>query len=151
MRFEVLGRPQPAGSKRAFAIRRKGVITGIAVTDDAKGSRPWKDSVIVAARDALNGAKPLTGPLQLDVAFYVSRPAGHYGTGRNRHLVKASSPRYPAVRPDATKLLRAVEDAMTEAGVWRDDAQVVAQTVVKYYGSPDRAEIEVLPVDWGTT
>jgi hypothetical protein len=32
---------------------------------------------------------------------------------------------YPSVTPDLSKLVRAVEDALTDAGVWRDDALVV--------------------------
>jgi Holliday junction resolvase RusA-like endonuclease len=140
--FTVLGRPQPAGSKRAFPIRRAGVVTGVAVTDDAKRSRPWKDSVAAAAHEALNGGGQLQGPLRLQVDFYVARPAGHWGTGRNRERLKPSAPAWPAVRPDATKLVRAVEDALTGL-VWRDDAQVVVQTVRKLYGAPERAEVLV--------
>ena len=144
--FTVLGRPQPAGSKRAFMIRKGGKPTGVAVTDDAKKSRPWKDSVAAAAHEHLNGRPPLTGPLLLEVDFYVARPAGHFGTGRNRDVVRPAAPRFPAVRPDATKLVRAVEDALTGL-VWRDDAQVVIQTVRKRYGHPERAEIFVQEVN----
>ena len=133
--FTVLGRPQPAGSKRAFMIRKGGKPTGVAVTDDAKRSRPWKDSVAAAAHEYLNGRPPLTGPLQLEVDFYLARPAGHFGTGRNRDIVRPAAPRFPAVRPDATKLVRAVEDALTGL-VWRDDAQVVIQTVPQARRAP---------------
>ncbi len=38
--------------------------------------------------------------------------------------------------PDLSKLLRAVEDAMTTAEVWRDDAQVVNVTMLKRYAKP---------------
>ena len=50
------------------------------------------------------------------------------------------------MRPDATKLVRAVEDALTGL-VWRDDAQVVIQTVRKRYGHPERAEIFVQEIN----
>jgi crossover junction endodeoxyribonuclease RusA len=144
IQITVLGRAQPAGSKRAFAIRRKSGKLGVSVVDAAERSRPWKDSVTAAAHEVLNGAEPLDGPLELHVDFYVARPASHYGTGKNRSLVKASAPRFPATRPDASKLCRAVEDALTDAGVWRDDAQVVKQVVRKRYGHPERAEIRIL-------
>ena len=147
IQITVLGRAQPAGSKRAFAIRRKSGKLGVSVVDDAERSRPWKDSVTAAAHEVLNGAEPLDGPLELHVDFYVARPAGHYGTGKNRSLVKASAPRFPATRPDASKLCRCIEDALTDAGVWRDDAQVVKQTVTKRYGHPERAEIRILPAE----
>jgi Holliday junction resolvase RusA-like endonuclease len=147
LQFTVLGRPQPAGSKRAFPIRRGGQITGVAVTDDAKRSRPWKDSVAAAAHNALQAHTPrgeglLDGPLELRVDFFVARPAGHYGTGRNRERVKPSAPARPIVRPDATKLVRALEDGCTGI-LWRDDAQVVTQIVRKFYGVPERAEVEI--------
>jgi Holliday junction resolvase RusA-like endonuclease len=147
LQFTVLGRPQPAGSKRAFPVRKGGQITGVAVTDDAKRSRPWKDSVAHAAHYALLEHSPrgeglLDGPLELRVDFYVARPAGHYGTGRNREHVKRSAPARPVVRPDVTKLLRAVEDGCTGI-IWRDDAQVVTQIARKFYGVPERAEVEI--------
>jgi Holliday junction resolvase RusA-like endonuclease len=144
--FVVLGRPQPAGSKRAFPIRRAGKVTGVAVVDDAKRSAPWKDSVAAAANMAHAGGPPLLGPLELTVDFYLARPAGHYGTGRNHERVKPSSPAFPAVRPDATKLVRAVEDALTGL-VWRDDAQVVVQAVRKRYGTPERAEVTIIELE----
>ena len=146
LEFTVLGRPQPAGSKRAFLIRKGGKPAGVAVTDDAKKSRPWKDSVSAAAHEYLDGRPPLTGPLLLEVDFYVARPAGHFGTGRNAGVVRPAAPRFPAVRPDVTKLVRAVEDALTGL-VWRDDAQVVIQTVHKRYGHPERAEVLVQEIN----
>ena len=146
--FTAIGRPQPAGSKRAFPIRRGGVVTGVATTEDNLKSRPWKDSVAAAAMDALPAGRDelLTGPLELTIDFYLARPAGHYGSGRNREIVKASAPAWPTTRPDATKLTRAVEDALTGL-VWRDDAQVVLQVVRKLYGTPERAEVTVAPYE----
>jgi Holliday junction resolvase RusA-like endonuclease len=136
----IYGKPQPAGSKRAFVNpRTKRAI----VVDDAKGSRPWKQQVAGAALDACGGEPPLLeGPLVLTVTFYLQRPKGHYRTGRNAELLRAAAPPYPVVKPDTTKLLRAVEDALTGIA-WRDDAQVVCQAASKHYGLPERCEIEV--------
>jgi Holliday junction resolvase RusA-like endonuclease len=146
----VLGRPQPAGSKKAFQHPRTGRIV---VTDDAKHSRPWKQQVAGAARDALIEAREgdrfaalLTGPLRVRFEFFFVRPKGHYGTGRNAHLVKASAPDFPTVKPDTTKLVRAAEDALTGV-LWRDDAQIVEQTASKHYGTPERCEITVVTID----
>jgi Holliday junction resolvase RusA-like endonuclease len=144
--FTVLGRPAPAGSKRAFAVRKGGKPTGqVAVVDDNKRSKPWQELVSSAAAAAVDGAK-LDGPLLLEVDFYVARPAGHFGSGRNAGTVRASAPPFPAVRPDVTKLVRGLEDALTGV-VWRDDAQIVTQTVRKRYGWPERAEVSVLTID----
>lgn len=86
----------------------------------------------------MNGAGLLDGPLVLVVQFYVPRPKSHYGA----RGLRPSAPDYPAVRPDVTKLLRAVEDACTGV-VWRDDAQVVEQHAGKSYGEPARAYVTV--------
>lgn len=140
--FVVPGVAQPAGSKRAFVKGGRAVVV-----DDAKGSRPWKNAVSAEAAKAMtfhsddgtSGYRPpLEGPLELQVIFWLPRPKGHYGA----RGLRPSAPAYPAVRPDATKLLRAVEDAMTGI-VWRDDAQVVHQVVGKRYGEPARTEIQV--------
>lgn len=138
IRFTVLGRPQPAGSKRGFQHPHAGRIV---VVDDAKWSRPWKQEVASTAL-AYRPAELLAGPLVLELTFYVARPRGHYGTGRNAARLRPSAPAFPTTKPDATKLLRAVEDALTGV-IWRDDAQVVDQHVYKRYGTPERVEIMV--------
>lgn len=136
----VYGRPQPAGSKRAFVNRRTGRAH---VVDAAKGSAPWKQEVAGAALKACGGVPVLLeGPLILDVRFYLRRPRGHFRTGRNAHLLRDAAPGYPTTKPDTTKLLRAVEDGLTGA-VWRDDSQVVYTIASKHYGAPERCEVRV--------
>lgn len=136
--IKVFGEAKPAGSKRGFLHpQTKQVI----IADANKNSRPWKDKVAQAAGEQYGGPL-LRGPLYLDVSFYQPRPKSHYGTGRNAEKIKDSSPLYPAKAPDATKLLRGVEDALTKV-VWVDDAQVVEQHVCKLYGEPARCEITI--------
>lgn len=143
----VAGRPQPAGSKRAFAHRHTGRMV---VMDDAKSSAAWKRDVAVAARATLAqlgmGGTLLEGPLGLDVTFVLTRPRRHYRTGRNLKELRDVAPAFPIVRPDTTKLVRAVEDALTGV-VWVDDAQVVEQTARKVYGDPERCEIAVHAIE----
>jgi Holliday junction resolvase RusA-like endonuclease len=142
--FKVLGRPQPAGSKKGFKNPKTGRII---IVDDAKNSRPWKQQVAGTA-SSHRGHELLTGPLMLDVTFVLQRPKGHYRTGKNSHLLRDSAPEYPTVKPDTTKLLRAVEDALNGI-VWRDDAQVVTQIARKVYGSPERMEVRIDELDAG--
>lgn len=136
--FTVAGVAAPAGSKRAFPNRRTG---GVIVTDDSKRSRPWKAAVSTAAADAMDGPM-LDGPLELTITFYLPRPKSHFGSGRNASSVRGGAPAFPTVKPDVSKLIRAVEDAITGI-VWRDDAQVIAQHAFKEYGLTARTEIEV--------
>jgi Holliday junction resolvase RusA-like endonuclease len=90
----------------------------------------------------MNGAEPMRGALGLSLTFYAQRPRTHYGTGKNAGTVKPNAVKAPIVRPDVTKLTRAVEDACTSI-VWRDDAQVVVQVARKRYGTPERCEVQV--------
>jgi Holliday junction resolvase RusA-like endonuclease len=139
--FTAYGVAQPAGSKTV------GFTKGGAhyVRDSAKGSAGWKKTVAQVAGAQMSGKPLLEGPLLLEVVFWMPRPKGHYGSGRNAEKLKPSAPRFPTVKPDATKLLRALEDALTGI-VWRDDAQVVVQTVTKTYGEPARVEVYVVPI-----
>lgn len=132
----VYGTAEPAGSKRGFY--RPGL--GVRVVDANPKSRRWKTLVAQEAGKVANGL--LEGPLALDAVFFRPRPASHYGTGRNAGVLKASAPPYPATRPDTTKLLRGVEDALTGV-LYRDDAQIVRQVVAKDWGEPARVVIRI--------
>lgn len=141
--FTVYGQPAPAGSKRGFYnAKAKRVI----VTDDSARSRPWKAQVSDAAAQAMGSRELLCEPLLLELTFWLPRPKGHFGTGRNAARVKPGSPSHPAVKPDLLKLARAVEDAMT--GIcYRDDAQIVSETLQKAYTTGQaRTEVRIVPV-----
>jgi Holliday junction resolvase RusA-like endonuclease len=144
--FVVYGEAQQAGSKRIVASGRSG--GRVHLTDDNPKAKEWMRAVAAAAGIARNGADGLLdGPLRLVVSFYVVRGKGHFGTGRNAGRLVPSAPRWPTKRPDATKLVRAVEDALTGV-VWRDDSQVVVQEIEKVYGEPARCEIRVEEIPW---
>src|SRR3954463_12990827 len=131
--FVVIGKPEPAGSKRGFIRGGK-----VAIVDANAKSKPWKLAVAVEAAGAMQGRELLRGPVGLAVVFTVRRPKGHYGI----HGVRAGAPAHPITRPDCTKLLRGLEDALTGV-VWNDDAQVVEQSICKRYGEPEGATVAV--------
>ena len=87
-------------------------------------------------------ASLLAGPLELTVTFYLARPRGHYGTGRNADRLRPSAPAHPTTRPDTSKLVRALEDALTRQ-VYADDAQIVRQHAERRYGVPERTEVTI--------
>lgn len=128
--FFVPGIPAPGGSKKAFVNPK---TKRVVVVDDAKNNKPWRERVASFARDHLKGRPPLSGPLCVTLAFTVPRPKGHFGTGRNAGKVRDSAPPYPSVKPDALKLARSTEDALTGV-LWIDDAQTVVLEVTKCYG-----------------
>lgn len=106
--------------------------TGHLYSSNPKVLKPWRDTLITAAREAIEEMHPDAGrplfrrdvPVRVGAVWTFSRSGGHYGTGRNAGALKASAPREHVSSPDIDKLLRAVLDAFTAAGVWHDDRQV---------------------------
>ena len=137
LRIVVYGVPIPKGSTRAFIP--KGWTRPIITADNAK-SKPWQESVVAAAREALAGAVPILEPVSLAVSFYLPRPKS-----APRRITR------PIKKPDLDKLLRCVKDGLTRAGVYRDDAQVIEVLASKAFAGGDhdapngvpRAVIEV--------
>jgi Holliday junction resolvase RusA-like endonuclease len=130
----VYGQPAPQGSKRAFALKKGGVYTGrVAMVESSKDRvKTWRGDVMAAA-SLVKQWPALDGPLEVTMHFYLPRPKAHLTTGRLAGQVKPSAPAHPSGRPDTGKLARSTEDALTDAGIWRDDAQVVRCFLIKSY------------------
>lgn len=142
----VHGTPAPQGSKRAFAVRgRGGIPTGrVAVIESSHDRvRSWRQAVVDAALEGAwhAGGWQFTGPVSVRMDFTLARPRSHYRTGKHAGLLRPSAPLYPHRAPDLSKLARATEDALTDAGVWADDALVVSLAATKYY--PDTGALRV--------
>lgn len=141
--FIVPGKAEPGGSKRALPIRGKPGARPIVVDANPK-VHAWRDRVASYAAKARVGMAVLDGPLRLEVTIRRLRPKGHYGKkGLNK---KGRETPYPTTKPDTTKLLRAIEDALNGI-VWRDDAQVVEQVARKVWGDQQEAEIRITPME----
>jgi crossover junction endodeoxyribonuclease RusA len=121
--------PAPQGSKKAIIVRGKAVVI-----EENKGPvTAWRNAVKAAALLELGTARGLLStPLGVNVAFWLSRPQDHYGTGRNSAILKAAAPAWPAKRPDIDKLVRSTFDALTGTA-WIDDSQVVEVSATKHY------------------
>jgi len=107
----------PQGSKNAY------VRGGRAVLVDANPQlKAWRAQVRAAAAAAVEDAgwETLDEPCRVHLGFTMPAP---------------KRPRWdvPAVKPDLDKLTRAVFDALTDAGVWKDDSRVVSMEVTKKY------------------
>ena len=83
-------------------------------------AKEWKTPWVALPRD------PFSGPVTVSLVFYLERPASHL---KKDGSPKASAPLYP--RPDVDNLAKAVLDALTDAGAWADDSQVVSLGVRK--------------------
>ena len=104
-------------------------------------SNEWKACVIHALRAVVKegGSFPEGVPLRCDLTFYLPRPKGHFGSGKNAGVLKASAPTRPTGKPDRDNLDKAVCDAITASGLWDDDSQVTDGRIRKRYVDRDRA------------
>jgi Holliday junction resolvase RusA-like endonuclease len=72
----------------------------------------------------------LDGPLKVYLFFSFERPKSHFKTD-GKSLKPNSPKRYFTKKPDADNLAKAVLDALTSMGVWKDDSQVVILDTTK--------------------
>lgn len=143
--FTVPGIAAPQGSKRH-------VGRGIMV-ESSKALPAWRDHVTQIARAAVVDGLffPLAGTaVNLDLTFRLPRPKSHYRTGKHAGELKFDCPVFVQKTPDLSKLIRAVEDALTQAGVWVDDSQVATIHARKVYadgrGPGCDVTVQTLPV-----
>lgn len=126
----ISGIAAPQGSKKIGKHRRTGAPLLI---DDNKSLKAWRERAEQQLRKAWAGRAPISSAVYVSLSFYLPRPAGHYGTGRNAGILRPSAPLWPAVRPDNDKLQRAVFDALQASGVLEEDSRVVGVTSWKNY------------------
>lgn len=129
----VYGKPITQGSKTRTRWGMR--------DDNGDTLKPWREAVKTAALDTRDGQQPpLDGPLSVFITFTFARSKGHWRTGRNAHLLRDNAPTYPVGRQsgDIDKLQRACFDALTDAGIWGDDAQVAGVFARKVYVGDSR-------------
>lgn len=143
--IEIPGTPAPQGSK---------VRTRFGMREDNPNTRPWRATVASYAKEAvldvaappeLRGGALLTGPVAVALELAFPRPKSHYRTGRHAGVVKDTAPLWHAQKPDADKLARAILDGLRDGGVYRDDSQVCALRVLKFWAGKGYARIHVVP------
>lgn len=134
--FFIAGKPQTAGSKTAIPTPAGPRVIEAGTKESRAAKKTWRGDCRDAAQEAIGGASgwPHAGPIRVEAVFFFTRPKTHYGTGRNERVLKESAPAHHLQDPDASKVWRAVEDALT--GVcWVDDNLIVAQRIDKVWAS----------------
>lgn len=142
----VYGIAAPQGSKKFVGTSKSG--RGILV-ESSKKVRPWRQDVKAAALAVRGGAIPLDEALSLRMVFTMPKPASAPKKART----------FPMRMPDLSKLARSTEDALTDAGIWSDDARIVEYTrLAKVYPGEDPealeapgVRIEIVPYAWTTS
>ena len=128
----------PKGQPRPRAYNRNGKV-GMYDAGTADG---WKASIQFAALAALEDVPvvPLAGPFSVEIAFCMKRPKSHF---RANGDLKETAPTFVSKKPDIDNMAKAVLDALTQAGVWRDDAEVSVLGCIKKFGLPVGAIITI--------
>lgn len=152
LRVRVLGTPIPQGSKTAAVTMKGGKPRAFLRDANGEKLKPWRQEVTTATRNATGatpGFTPYDEPLEVQIAFYFTRPGNHFGSGRNDHILKASAPLYVAVTPDVDKLTRAILDGMADGGAFVNDSRVAVLHCRQMYaaaGQPPGADITIRPL-----
>lgn len=130
MMIVVYGSPAPQGSKKFVGLAKSG--RGI-LAESSKKVRPWRQDVKAEALKVRAGAAPIDAPVRVRMVFTMPKPASAPKRKRT----------YPMRMPDLSKLARSTEDALTDAGIWRDDARVVEYArLAKVYPGEDHESLD---------
>lgn len=129
--IRVYGEPAPQGSKKLGRVHKRGSTKANpqyrpVILDDNNKTAPWRQRVEAAAWAAMVGAgqrEPLVGPVAVEVTFTVKKPLRAPKRKRT----------WPAVKPDVDKYQRSTFDALTTAGVYKDDGQIIDVRARKVY------------------
>lgn len=129
--FFVPGRAIPQGSKTLGTTRDGRTYMRESAAAQLK---PWRSDIVKIATNIarLNHWAP-PACVHAHMVFRFNRPRSHYRSGRFAHLLKADAPPFPNVKPDGDKLVRAVFDALTLAGIVKDDATITSHYCARRY------------------
>lgn len=124
------------GDPKAQPRARRSKFGGVYNPND-NGVKEWKQLITWKARaegGRMKIPRPITGPIQLTLIFKILRPKSHFRTGKNSHLIKDSHKcEWHFQKPDDDNLKKAVQDALTASGIWKDDCQVCFSIIAKHW------------------
>ena len=128
----------PVGKGRPRASVRGGHVRLYTPSKTAS----WEGRACVVLRDAWGGLRALDGPVRLEVLALFPRP-------QRMVWKRKPMPREAYTgKPDASNVLKAAEDALEKAGVYRDDKQIWSASVVSLYCSGDETPLVWVRVRW---
>jgi Holliday junction resolvase RusA-like endonuclease len=123
--FKVDGTPVPKG--RARYARRGNFIS----TYTPEKTRTYETLIKDAAIEAMGASEPLETPVSL--YLYIRVPIPKSCTKKRLEAIDNGSEK-PTKKPDASNILKSVEDGMNGI-VYHDDSQIINIHVTKVYSS----------------
>jgi Holliday junction resolvase RusA-like endonuclease len=139
----IPGAPVAQIRPRFSARLVKGKIIRRVVRDQAEQEGYFKQMV---SKQLPEDFKVLQGPVILRIDCRLKRPKSHYGTGRNKDIVKKSAPLWPLKTPDWDNLGKFVSDCFNEL-IYQDDKQVISATVEKFYAKVGCTIVKIIELD----
>ena len=86
---------------------------------------------------------PIKGPLEVIYRYFLRRPIGHYGSGKNSCTMRQSAPIYPIVKKlDIDNLDKWVSDRMNKI-VYLDDSQIIRKFSERLYSNSGNPRTEI--------
>lgn len=125
--FFAAGDPKGQPRLRARALGKFAQVYNPKTADD------WKLIIRHEAQKHWDGI-PFDGPLAVNLTFYFDRPKAHF---RANGALKPNAPLWHTHKPDRDNSDKAVLDALSQLGLWRDDCQVCDGRIKKCYRSAD--------------
>jgi len=123
---EIFVAGEPKGQPRPRAFARSGMVRMY----DPGTAEGWKSAIADEWRRSAPAMPKILTPVCLKLSFFMPRPKSHFNSKR---ILKPSSPKFYAKKPDADNMAKAVMDALTQLQAWEDDDQVVILKVTKQF------------------
>ena len=125
----VVGLPVTQGSMKGFQLGRSTRV----VNSNEATLKPWREAVrstlVAAIAEQYPDWTPIAGPVTVRLWFALPKPMSAPKTKRIWPIGPRSG--------DIEKLVRAVHDAASDAGVWFHDSQVCRLLASKDYPGPE--------------
>jgi Holliday junction resolvase RusA-like endonuclease len=140
IQVEVIGNPIPQGS--LVSNHRFG---GLRYSNDVL-LKEWRGRVINELAQAKPDKWDIHAALNVVAVFRFVRPKGHYG----KKGLKPSAPKYKTTKPDVDKLTRGIGDSIEQAGIVKNDSQIIYWMVNKEYAEgddPPGVSISIMPTN----
>jgi Holliday junction resolvase RusA-like endonuclease len=140
LHFIIPGRPTAWQRAGGQVVNKR---TGKLMRLNPQGMKEKQDAIAWAAKAALRGSAPMTGPLRLELLCVYAVPPSWPSWKRAAALVGEV---WKTSTPDHDNLTKQVGDALNGVA-FVDDAQIVRSSVAKRYGQPERTEVRISRVD----